>query len=165
MGYEYLQTSVNRVLDAFLSLTDENGDGLIFAVRDYPTPLPNTMPCAVSFPPQLRSVEDVGSPYKLYSYEVPIRVYLGKPGERYTGENARDLYEWIPRLVTWVNRHPDLVFNPEQAHIEELDAMGTMITNTTRTGVFSDNPEHIGFEMTLRLRFHIGDEDEYFDED
>jgi hypothetical protein len=169
----YLYYACQNLVYGLNLLNDTVSQSLAKQVQGYLYPIPTKFPCICLYPGTRLTVKDNRQGYDGQDYQIVVRYYIGKLGEKFDGKLQADLWKFLPLMVNYVNKHPDLVFSDTQAdddgeqvgHIPELLSEGSRARQLTRLGIFRDDPVHIGLEIGIDLQFDVETDEQFFVDD
>lgn len=159
---KYVEQAVKNVLAGMLQLVDSDGNALVSATSPalvYPT----TYPFMCGYPGGVSPAgqqDSIGDTYRVDRWGVVLRYIAGKIGDSYLGGQEVKLWEWSVLMLETLRRYPSLEFLTDGTtpEIPQLDPRGATVTGVTRFGVFRDDSDHLGFEITLDIPFIIENE-------
>ncbi len=162
--YLYLDDAVERIVEAWEEMTIpaspprlKKSLKVVQAAQKFLLPVPTAFPCVMLYPGGL-TAGDAGEPYDEQAITVISRFLIGKVQSNLKGENQKLLWLFIPYAVNWFNAHSDLSWKTGQADLWLIPG-GAFVTSVTRNGLFRDDPEHVGFELSHTLKFNIENEE------
>lgn len=161
MNDTYLKEAVDRMLAGILALTDDNGNHYVKHIQAYMLPPPTKHPAMTANINALQTQRaDAGNPWDTQTYRITLRLATGLVNQKYEGRIYEDLFTWVPRIVNYLQRHPDLIFSEGQSEIAELSPDGIQVIGTGALGPKQDGT--VGIDFLVEVPFHIEIEEVYY---
>ena len=161
----YVLNAVNNILAGLLVLKDSDGESLISATS--PSLIyPPTYPFLCAYPGGISPAGQrtpAGDSFASDQWGVIVRYIAGKAGDGYLNDQEEKLWVWTQLMLETLRKYPTLNFpldpgDPEgdrQPEIEELAIPYAQVNGVSRFGVFRDDVQHLGFEITITLPFNV----------